>query len=460
MTLILFVSHSGCFFRLKELHNEGYAIVIFSNQAGVSKKKQSASDLTGKIDDVVTATGGLPIAAYFAIDSDHYRKPCPGMWYQYLDHLRVLLPSWHHAAISQDAAGLVSLSDSNGDSNSNSNCAVPPALSSWVDTAASFFCGDAAGRTAPTAPTAHSKDWRKDHSDADRCFAGNAALPFVVPEQVLLPAGRVSAAGPAKGSWAVKAGAGAGVATAALADRAVIEQYARQNGAAVVASKEVVDRLIATGPGAATRSNSNAPGGDGDESKTSDGNDALEVVVMVGAPACGKSTIARALCALPAAYGHSGVAASADSVVGAAAYEWVNQDTLKTKEKCAAAVAAALKQGRNVVVDNTNPTAETRALYTRAAKMAAAAMYVSTPYLRTYSLQIYLILFNLMFLCYVISLLITFSLVSPCFFFPQRSPRAPALRVRGRAQGRGHAHALGARVRLRGRRAARAGHCR
>ncbi|KLU86922.1 bifunctional polynucleotide phosphatase/kinase [Magnaporthiopsis poae ATCC 64411] len=42
-------------------------------------------------------------------------------------------------------------------------------------------------------------------------------------------------------------------------------------------------------------------------------------------------------------------------------YERVNQDQLKTKEKCLAAATDLVKEGRSVAVDNTNPDPETRA---------------------------------------------------------------------------------------------------
>jgi len=46
-----------------------------------------------------------------------------------------------------------------------------------------------------------------------------------------------------------------------------------------------------------------------------------------------------------------------------AGYGHINQDTLKTKAKCLNAVEAALKDGRSVVVDNTNRNRKTREDY-------------------------------------------------------------------------------------------------
>jgi predicted kinase len=49
-------------------------------------------------------------------------------------------------------------------------------------------------------------------------------------------------------------------------------------------------------------------------------------------------------------------------------YVWVNQDTLKTKEKCVAAAKSALESGKSPVIDNTNSDRATRALYIKLAK--------------------------------------------------------------------------------------------
>lgn len=46
----------------------------------------------------------------------------------------------------------------------------------------------------------------------------------------------------------------------------------------------------------------------------------------------------------------------------------VNNDTLKTAEKCIAALEEALDAGKSAVIDNTNPTAIVRARYTVIAK--------------------------------------------------------------------------------------------
>lgn len=49
-------------------------------------------------------------------------------------------------------------------------------------------------------------------------------------------------------------------------------------------------------------------------------------------------------------------------------YVYVNQDTLKTRDKCVKACKLALLEGKSVVIDNTNPEASTRNLYMKLAK--------------------------------------------------------------------------------------------
>ena len=51
-----------------------------------------------------------------------------------------------------------------------------------------------------------------------------------------------------------------------------------------------------------------------------------------------------------------------------ASYERINRDTLKTKEKCLKIAEETIKSGKNLVIDNTNPTAEDRKAFIELAK--------------------------------------------------------------------------------------------
>jgi bifunctional polynucleotide phosphatase/kinase len=70
--------------------------------------------------------------------------------------------------------------------------------------------------------------------------------------------------------------------------------------------------------------------------------DDLEMIIMVGSPASGKSTYVNTYLKQ---------------------YKRVNQDTLKTKAKCLKTAEAYLKSGESVVIDNTNPSVEARKVY-------------------------------------------------------------------------------------------------
>jgi len=88
-----------------------------------------------------------------------------------------------------------------------------------------------------------------------------------------------------------------------------------------------------------------------------------EIVILCGSPASGKSFFAKNYL-LP----HG--------------FKWVNQDTLKTKEKCLKATKEFLAQGHSVVVDNTNPKVEVRAEYVKLAKandVPIRCFYLTTP---------------------------------------------------------------------------------
>ena len=73
---------------------------------------------------------------------------------------------------------------------------------------------------------------------------------------------------------------------------------------------------------------------------------------MVGFPASGKSTFVKKYL-LPHGYIH------------------VNRDTLHTPAKCISATKDSIKAGRSVVVDNTNPSANSRSDYIKLASEAS-----------------------------------------------------------------------------------------
>jgi bifunctional polynucleotide phosphatase/kinase len=83
-----------------------------------------------------------------------------------------------------------------------------------------------------------------------------------------------------------------------------------------------------------------------------------ELLLLAAPPACGKSTLARR-------FEQGG-------------YCRVNQDTLGSFDKCAAAAKSALLAGQSVCVDNTNMDLNTRAKWVQLAKHCDVV--VSTTY--------------------------------------------------------------------------------
>uniref|UniRef100_A0A8D0E8N8 Bifunctional polynucleotide phosphatase/kinase n=1 Tax=Salvator merianae TaxID=96440 RepID=A0A8D0E8N8_SALMN len=128
--------------KLKQLHNEGYKVVIFTNQLGISRGRLRPEVFKAKVEAVIERLG-VPIQVFVATGSGIYRKPILGMW----DHL-----------CKKANGGLA------------------------VSVEQSVYVGDAAGRPPNWAP-GHKK---KDFSCSDRLFALNARLPFRTPEEYFL----------------------------------------------------------------------------------------------------------------------------------------------------------------------------------------------------------------------------------------------------------------------------------
>ncbi|PRP86814.1 bifunctional polynucleotide phosphatase/kinase-like [Planoprotostelium fungivorum] len=128
--------------KLKEDHEKGYKIVIFTNQAGIKKGNTKREHIEGKIIDLSEELG-FPIQAFAASTEDIFRKPNATMWDYMIKH--------HNQGIVPDL----------------SKCK---------------YVGDAAGR-----PKRGSK--KKDFSCGDRAFAHNIGITFETPEQYFLGEG-------------------------------------------------------------------------------------------------------------------------------------------------------------------------------------------------------------------------------------------------------------------------------
>jgi bifunctional polynucleotide phosphatase/kinase len=123
--------------KLKELADDGYKLVIFTNQNGITMGHTSAKDIQTKIQNISKQVG-VDIMVFIASADDEYRKPSTKMW--------DLLVSKYNNGLK-------------------------------IDKEKSFFCGDAAGRKTAK---------HKDFSDTDYKFALNCDIPFKTPEVLFL----------------------------------------------------------------------------------------------------------------------------------------------------------------------------------------------------------------------------------------------------------------------------------
>lgn len=127
--------------RLKKLHEDGYKIVFFTNQLGVSKGKTSIDDLKTKFSSVLDKLG-VPAQILISTGGGIYRKPARGMW----DFM---------CRKANDSVR--------------------------VDIDESLYVGDAAGR-----PEKWAAKRKKDFSCSDRLFALNVGVKFYTPEEFFM----------------------------------------------------------------------------------------------------------------------------------------------------------------------------------------------------------------------------------------------------------------------------------
>ena len=265
--------HAAVPARLQQLRKDRFAVVVLSNQGGISlradpKSKTAKSDMKalasfkGRVRSVATALD-MPFSVYAATEKDLFRKPRMGMWETLISDYRA------------------STSDGRLE----------------IDLANSIFVGDAAGREADKAAGTG-----KDFSCSDRDLATNIGIPFKTPEEFFLDE----------------------------APRPFVRSFDPAAYLSVAADAE-----SATTPMVYTKKHD------------------LEIVLFCGSPGAGKSTFY---------WQH----------MEPLGYARVNQDLLKTREKCMRVCQGFLQsedgKKQSVVVDNTNTDVETRAAWIALAK--------------------------------------------------------------------------------------------
>eukprot|EP01129_Flabellula_baltica_P013739 TRINITY_DN6441_c0_g1_i1.p1 TRINITY_DN6441_c0_g1~~TRINITY_DN6441_c0_g1_i1.p1 ORF type:complete len:454 (-),score=107.27 TRINITY_DN6441_c0_g1_i1:22-1383(-) len=238
--------------KLKSLHDDGFKIVILSNQNGIEKGKTKASDVCSKIIDLCEELD-FPMQAFLALSNDNMRKPSPDLWYYFTDYF-------------------------NGGIEAEKNPET-------------FYCGDAAGRVEKV-----TKSEKKDFSCSDRKFALNIPVTFYTPETYFL-------------GWdAEKQTYSLGFNPIEFLENCEVQTY--------------------------------------DDSLLSQ---EREIIVNVGFPGSGKSSFTK-------------------KYLVPKDYVRVNKDELKSQKKCESVALESLEEGKSIVVDNTNPTIENRAVYIEMAK--------------------------------------------------------------------------------------------
>ncbi|KAJ2804770.1 DNA kinase/phosphatase Pnk1 [Coemansia guatemalensis] len=259
---------------LRRMHQQGYRIVIISNQNGLRPSKgvtglsKRAMEFRLKISKISSQLN-VPFTILVATLKDYMRKPSPGMW--------------HLAQQENDDLA--------------------------IGTTGSFFVGDAAGRLA---------GWKRgavaDFSDSDLAFALNAGVPFYTPEEVFTEE-ICSKAEPLplapQQNWSINRFSPRELAEPGNAHKELMG-----------AIKKQVEKAAAAKVGL--------------------------LVMLVGPPACGKSTFAV-------------------NDLEPLGFLRVNMDELKTRKRCEDAVRHALKTNACVVIDNTNPDTAARSAFVRIA---------------------------------------------------------------------------------------------
>ncbi|PFH59786.1 hypothetical protein XA68_11894 [Ophiocordyceps unilateralis] len=251
--------------RIRQLyHEQGYGVVILSNQAGLTLQpapgsKAPKAGAQKRLADfkikcsAVLADLDLPITLYAATERDSFRKPRTAMWTQL--------------------------------------CRDYGLSESQVNLEGSFFVGDAGGRLAgPDGST-------KDFSCSDRNFAHNVGIAYKTPEEFFL-----------------------GLAPRDFCRELDLVRYPfRRDGEPPEAAFGRINQR--------------------------------DIILFCGPPGAGKSTFY---------WKH----------LEPLGYERVNQDTLKSREKCVRTARDLIAEGSSVVVDNTNADPDTRSIWVELAKKA------------------------------------------------------------------------------------------
>lgn len=303
---------------IREWHaTKGYKVVLFSNQKGVSTGKQDAATVCARALAVAKAID-VPMQIFLAPAQDFFRKPCVGMW-------------WLMAAKCNGGVA--------------------------VDMAQSVYVGDAAGRPK----RGPGGCMPRDHSAGDLAFAINLGLPFTTPEHFFAGSNQFLDRNPAAtiklDAWSPGAAAAAVPASKGKAPSAstgpVVAAISNSGWLpALHLPRPCTDLVVSVTrrDGVSSLSGGSAhPGVNGPIAKQrARGRGNVEIVLLIAPPGCGKSSLCT------------------HYFTQQRGYVRVNQDQLKTREKCVQLVTASINgangngEPMSAVVDATNIDAATR----------------------------------------------------------------------------------------------------
>ncbi|KAJ4146205.1 DNA kinase/phosphatase Pnk1 [Fusarium falciforme] len=256
--------------RLRELYQDGYRVVILSNQAGLTlhfdpKFKGPKASAQKRVTEfkqkcsAVLSNLNLPTSVYAATAHDIYRKPRTGMWTELCDDFDI--------------------------------------PEEEVDIENSIFVGDAGGRTASLGKGPNGAATAKDFSCSDRNFAHNVGIKYQTPEEFFL----------------------------GEKPRSFARDFDLSEHPFEISEPGNPDNVVFE--------------------KTND----KDMVLFCGPPGAGKSSFYW-------------------KYLKPLGYERVNQDLLKSRDKCVQAAREHLQEGRSVAIDNTNADPDTRTIWVELAK--------------------------------------------------------------------------------------------
>lgn len=257
---------------IRSKHEEGYWVVVFTNQGGIANGKIDERFLRERFQGIAKSLD-VPVAFYAATLNNRYRKPARGMWDRFVE----------------DCKGVM------------------------VDKEMAFYVGDAAGR-------GKAPGRKKDYSDSDRKFAINAGVRFYTPEMFFDGIDESIDKIPLKGFDPRSYSNAENMVGETEESSEILDSFRK-----IISPPELADTLF-----------------EREESKQC-------MVILIGFPGSGKSTLTARY------FSQKG-------------FERINMDTLRTKARCLKATREALKDGKCVIIDNTNPRPDSRKAFIDVAK--------------------------------------------------------------------------------------------